>query len=183
MQHAGVFIGLAVMWVLFIVAWIVPAARKRQPHEVFAALCFAALISLLFLVYSGAWTTSQVESLAVPALLMQLVALGLVALAFNSLRTTDSPAGTKQQPATLVKTGVYGVVSHPLYLGIALWAASLGIGRYSLASAILAGVIVAFTIAASVTENEYNKRKFGDAYSEYTRSLPMRRAWAKLRGH
>ncbi len=180
MEHPGVFIGLAAMWILFLVAWTVPAARRHEPHEAFASLCFAAFISLLFLVYSGAWTTRSVESLATPALFLQLAGLGLVAGAFYSLRGSDQLAGSADQAPRIVRSGVYGFTNHPMYLGLALWSASVGMGRFSPASAALAGLVVVLAVLASIKEDAYNVRKFGEPYADYRRTLPLQRAWAKI---
>jgi protein-S-isoprenylcysteine O-methyltransferase Ste14 len=158
---------------LFIVTWTVPAARRHEPHEVWASLSLGAFISLLFMVYSGAWETRTVDSLIIPAIVLQVVALVLIAGGFHALRASGRPAESSDQPAEIVRSGVYRVVRHPIYLGMALWAISIGIGRYSLASAILAGIIAILALLASITEEAHNMRKFGAPYAEYKRTLPF----------
>ena len=117
-----------------------------------------------------------------PAITLQVTALALVAGAFHSLRSTDSPADSSEQTPVVVSSGVYGVMNHPMYLGVALWAASIGMGRFSPASATLAGLVVVLTVCASITEDAHNMRKFGEPYVEYTRRLPLQRACAMMRG-
>jgi protein-S-isoprenylcysteine O-methyltransferase Ste14 len=180
MEHPGVIIGLAAMWVLFLVTWTIPAFRRHEPHEAWASLTLSAFISLLFLVYSGTWETGKVDSLVIPAIALQVIALALVAGAFHSLRSMDRPLDIKDQAPAVARSGVYRIMNHPMYVGVALWAVSIGMGRFSPASATLAGVVVALTIIAAITEDAYNVRKFGECYTEYTRSLPLQRLCAKL---
>ena len=180
MEHPGVIIGLAAMWVLFLVTWTIPAFRRHESHEAWASLTLSAFISLLFLVYSSAWETRTIDSLIIPAIALQVIALALVAGAFHSLRSMDRPLDIKDQAPAVARNGVYRITNHPMYAGVALWAVSIGMGRFSPPSATLAGLVVVLTIVAAITENTYNVRKFGKCYTEYTRSLPLQRVCAKL---
>ena len=58
-------------------------------------------------------------------------------------------------------------------LGVALWALALALVFQSLLSLCLAVIVVVLMWLAARSELEYNRRRFGPAYAEYARKVPM----------
>jgi len=80
---------------------------------------------------------------------------------------------------TLVRTGISGIVRHPMYLGTAIAAFALMLVFQSIL-AICLGIIAAFLLwMAAKLEDDYNIERFGDSYRKYMTRVPR---WNALKG-
>jgi protein-S-isoprenylcysteine O-methyltransferase Ste14 len=73
---------------------------------------------------------------------------------------------------SLVKSGISGIVRHPMYLGTALAAFALMLVFQSILSIVLGIIAIAFLWMASTLEDAYNIERFGDNYRKYMKSVP-----------
>lgn len=73
----------------------------------------------------------------------------------------------------LVKIGIYRFVRQPMTLGMAIWSLALIMNFQSILSMILGAISLLCFWLSAVKENEYNIKKFGDAYNEYIKNVPM----------
>jgi protein-S-isoprenylcysteine O-methyltransferase Ste14 len=89
---------------------------------------------------------------------------------FRQMGTNANPA----QPAlTLVTTGIYEYLRNPMYVGLGLIVAGIGIvfaSDWTLALLVPAALIIHFGVV--LREEEYLSRKFGDAYRRYMETVP-----------
>jgi protein-S-isoprenylcysteine O-methyltransferase Ste14 len=103
-----------------------------------------------------------------------LIALGLAFIAtavtrFRAVGTTPNPT----RPTTaLVFRGPYRVTRNPMYLGLTLITAGIGLAAstfWPIIAALLAAAVTQRTVI--VREERYLEQKFGAAYLEYTRRV------------
>lgn len=98
------------------------------------------------------------------------VALAAAALGLFR-RTGQDPKPWKPTPE-IVATGVYRFTRNPMYLGMTLLQAGIGIGLANAWVVGLAPVSLAVVYATAVRHEEaYLERKFGDAYRTYKASV------------
>ena len=86
-----------------------------------------------------------------------------------------APHGT----TVVVDTGIYGVVRHPMWLGLVIWSVALMLVFQSVLSVVMGAVAIACFRIGSVKEDRFNVEEFGDAYREYMKRVPM---WDFLKG-
>ena len=82
---------------------------------------------------------------------------------------------------TLVKTGISGIVRHPMYLGTAIAAFALMLVFQSILSICLSIIAIALLWMASKFEDDYNIERFGNSYREYMKRVPRWNVFKGLR--
>jgi protein-S-isoprenylcysteine O-methyltransferase Ste14 len=104
-----------------------------------------------------------------------------VVSAFVNLRRKGKPGTGWENSTTMIDSGVFRIVRHPLYLGTAIWTVGLMLVFQSIPSTILGIVDVFCFWMASKKEDAFNIGKFGDGYKEYMKKVPMWNAFRGLR--
>jgi len=173
MEYQWVYIGLTVMWAFFLFTWTIPSFKRHEPHEVLVSFGLGSVLTLATMVYSGAWETQSVPALGIISIPVQVAGLILAVGAFHGLRSRGKPTDAWEQTTVLVNNGVYRFARHPMYLGAALWAIGIALGHLAANSVVLATACVIFTFSASILEDRYNLRKFGEPYAEYMKRVPL----------
>lgn len=84
-----------------------------------------------------------------------------------------------ERTTILIDRGLFGVVRHPLYLGVALWSLGLVLRIQLILPAVLGIVAFSCSWMACTKEDEFNVEKFGEDYREYMTMVP---AWNALEG-
>jgi protein-S-isoprenylcysteine O-methyltransferase Ste14 len=103
-----------------------------------------------------------------------LVALGVatVAGAMGRFRRTGQDPTPWTSTPEIVSTGVYGITRNPMYVGMALLQAGIGIAwANGWIVALLLPVLVLIYAIAIRHEEAYLERKFGETYIAYKRSV------------
>ena len=102
------------------------------------------------------------------------VALGLamVAGAIGLFRRTGQDPKPWKSTPEIISSGVYRISRNPMYVGMALLLAGIGIGwANGWILALLPLVLFVVYTSAIRHEESYLERKFGDRYLEYKRSV------------
>jgi len=97
-----------------------------------------------------------------------LVGLALAAAGIRNFSRAATPVPTNKPTRVLVRTGIHGWTRNPIYLGMFLVYAGIGIAARSPWTLILT-LPLAITIRYGVVgrEEAYLERRFGDAYRDY----------------
>jgi protein-S-isoprenylcysteine O-methyltransferase Ste14 len=97
-----------------------------------------------------------------------LIGLALVAAGIRNFLRAATPVPTNEPARTLVTTGIHRFSRNPIYLGMFLIYAGIGVAARS-PSALILLLPLAATIRYGVVAREeaYLERRFGDAYREY----------------
>lgn len=105
-----------------------------------------------------------------------LIVAGGFALGFSG-RGSFVRSGTNVNPfkpsSVLVTTGIFARVRNPMYVGLALVVAGIGIAfasDWTLVMLVVAALVTHFGVVTR--EERYLEAKFGDAYRNYMRSVP-----------
>jgi protein-S-isoprenylcysteine O-methyltransferase Ste14 len=181
-----IVIGLcAIIW-LINGYWLLHAARERIISEIYMhtglGLFFTLLTLELALGLAGAWMHYELWWLEVLGLLLYIPAGILVFGSMLELKRKGRPnAGTSDFTATtaLIDTGLYGIIREPMTLGMAIWSIALVLAFQSLIALLLGALAFGCFWVAARTEDEYNIRKFGDAYKAYRQQVPLWNAFRR----
>ncbi len=100
---------------------------------------------------------------------LMLVGLALTGAAIRDFTSAGTPVPTYKPTSALVTTGIHGWTRNPIYLGMFLTYAGIGLAARSPWILILT-LPLAITIRYGVVAREeaYLERRFGDAYRQYT---------------
>jgi protein-S-isoprenylcysteine O-methyltransferase Ste14 len=97
-----------------------------------------------------------------------LLGMAIFAAAVRNFSRAATPVPSTQPVRTLVTTGIHGLSRNPIYVGMFLLYAGIGVAAGSPWVLVLA-VSLAVTMRYGVVAREeaYLERRFGDAYREY----------------
>jgi protein-S-isoprenylcysteine O-methyltransferase Ste14 len=97
-----------------------------------------------------------------------LIGVALVAAGIGNFSRAATPVPTNQPTRALVTTGIHGWTRNPIYLGLFLVYAGIGVAARSPWALVLT-LPLAITIRYGVVAREeaYLERRFGDAYRDY----------------
>ena len=97
-----------------------------------------------------------------------LIGLALAASGIRNFARSATPVPTNEPTRALVTTGIHGWSRNPIYLGLFLLYAGIGIAAQS-PWALMLTLPLAITIRYGVVAREeaYLERRFGDAYRDY----------------
>ena len=175
----------AIIWIVN-GRYIIQATREHVTSEIYMhtglALFFTLLTLELTLSTFELWEQLNIRWLTIVGWLLQIPSAYLIASSIHALmykgkpKTTDFTATT-----TFIDSGIYGFVRQPMTLGMAMWSVALVLAFQSILAVIL-GVVSLFCFWISARkESEYDIRKFGNAYKEYMKKVPMWNILKRLR--
>ncbi|HDS44956.1 MAG TPA: hypothetical protein ENN68_02475 [Methanomicrobia archaeon] len=160
--------------------WLLHDARERVISEIYMhtglGLFFTLLTLELALVLAGAWPHYGLWWLEVLGLLLYLPAGMLVFGSVLELKRKGRPdvkTGDFTATTALIDTGLYGVIREPMTLGMAIWSVALVLAFQSVIALLMGALAFGCFWMAARTEDEYNIRKFGDAYRAYRQRIPL----------
>ncbi len=173
----------AIIWIVNGI-WLIQATREYIISEIFMhtglGIFFSVLVIELTIGASEAWTHFGISWLAVIGWILYLPSAILVFGSMIDLKTKGK-SNTSDFTATtaFINRGLYGRIRQPMTLGMAIWSVALILVFQSILAIIL-GFVSAFCFwMAARKESDHNIKKFGDAYIEYVKKVPM---WNILRG-
>ena len=172
------YIICAVIWVAIIFGWIIPVVRTRQFYEIYMACGMGIFFSLIVLGLT-VWKGDQIVPVAYLGLVLYVPAAALVASSFITLKHKGKPESGWEPTTTLIDSGVYRIVRHPLYLGAAIFTVGMMLIIQSIPSTVLGLVAIFCFWMVSWREDRFNIEKFGDGYKEYMKRVPM---WNAFKG-
>lgn len=110
------------------------------------------------------------------------VPVGVAALGLAGYLARMSMAivfGQVRDPPRVIRTGVFGLVRHPMYLSEVLLYYGLLMMSLSLAAAAVWVVAIAFLSFISRHEEKLLLARYGEAYAQYIRDVPMWIPWLR----
>jgi protein-S-isoprenylcysteine O-methyltransferase Ste14 len=167
-----VYIIIAVIWLAIVFGWLVPVIKKRMIGEIYMACGLGIFFTIIVL---GAMVVGagDISPLVYLGWAFYVPAAAFVIPSFISLKHKGKPESGWEPTTELIESGVYRIVRHPLYLGSAIFTLGLMLIFQSIVSTILGLVAIFCFWMASRKEDAFNIEKFGDAYKEYMKRVPM----------
>jgi protein-S-isoprenylcysteine O-methyltransferase Ste14 len=154
-----------------------PASQQARDTATAGVITRPPLLYLAYLILGLALDRVLPLPLALPeaALLswtaggvLILVGVAIVAAAIRNFTRAATPVPSNQPVRTLVTTGIHGWSRNPIYVGMLLFYAGIGIAARSPWVLILAlPLLITLHYGVIAREEAYLKRRFGDAYRDY----------------
>jgi len=165
---------------------MVRSAREGITGEIYNHTGLGIFFTLLTLEWTlgevGLWARANISWLQIVGLTLYIPSALLV---FGSMvqlhHKGKSGAGDTLAPhgtAVVVDTGVYGIIRHPMWLGMSIWSVAIVLVFQSVLAVALAAVAIIFFRIGTIKEDQFNIREFGEAYIEYMKRVP---AWNFLK--
>lgn len=134
----------------------------------------SVLLVATWLLYFFLWHNPVLDWLVYAGWVILVVGLALIALAMSTLRRRGRPAEGEDLTRTtvIVRSGIYAVVRHPLYLGWLLMYVAVMLLSQHPVILLMALPGVACMVLICRDEDRRLIDKFGDSYREYMRSVP-----------
>ena len=157
---------------------IIRSAKEHITGEIYShtglGIFFTLLTLELIFGEAGMWTSTNILWLQIIGYMLYipsafLVFGSMIPLKHTGKAKTLAPHGT----TTVVQTGIYGIVRHPMWLGMAIWSAALILVFQSVLSIVLSTVAVVCFRMGATKEDEFNIKEFGEDYKEYMNRVPM----------
>lgn len=176
----GLFVVLSVF--LFAVSW--RSLRVAGSHGFYRFFAGEAIIGLI-LINGGEWFADPFAPLHVLSWILLFASLGLAIPGFIQLRNAGKPDGSRQDDAlfefektsTLVTSGLYGYIRHPLYGSLLVFAWGVFFKEISWTGVLLAAAASMCLIATAKADEKECIRHFGTAYEEYMGRTKMFVPW------
>ncbi len=172
-----------VIWVVFIFLWIIKSIRERKIFAIYAECGIAICLTLLVLgLFGWFYIPSDILVLRILGVIGNIIywsGAPLAVISLITLRCRGKPKDLVENTTLLIESGIFRVIRHPLYVGLAFWSIGLILLIQSIPSTILGMVALFCFWMASKKEDEFNIKKFGDSYKEYMKNVPM---WNFLKG-
>ena len=153
-------------WLIFTALLLGFTLARSHPYRFPRFLAFESILSLIFL-NARAWF---IDPLAWHQLISWFFLAGSLVLAgggFYLIKTRGNPSGDIEDTTTLITTGLYRYIRHPLYSSLIVFALGAFLKNPSLigAALVLSAVLGAFMTAR--IEETHNLERFGREYQEY----------------
>jgi len=179
-------IGICVIIWIINGIWLIQATREYIISEIFMhtglGIFFSVLVIELTIGSSETWTHFGISWLAVIGWILYLPAAILVFGSMVELKTKGK-ANISDFTATtsFINKGLYSCIRQPMTLGMAIWSIALILVFQSILTIILGLVSALCFWMAARKESDHNIKKFGNAYIEYVKKVPMWNVLRRLR--
>jgi len=146
--------------------------RNPRSHGFFRFFAFESIL-VLILLNLGHWFSDAFSPLQIISWLLLLSSLTLAVYGFYLLRMIGRTKGGIENTTTLVRSGAYKYIRHPLYSSLLLFSWGVFFKDPSLLGGVLLLAISAFLIATARVEEVENLHKFGADYANYMKTTKM----------
>jgi len=140
--------------------------RNPRSHGFFRFFAFESIL-VMVLLNIGHWFRDPFSRIQIISWLLLLFSLFLVVHGFWLLRVIGRPKGRIENTTTLVMTGAYKYIRHPLYSSLLFLAWGVFLKDPSFLGGLLALTATTSLIATAKVEETENLQKFGNGYSTY----------------
>ena len=153
-------------WILFTIILLGFTLARSHPYRFSRFLAFESILSLIFL-NAPVWFLNPFSALQVISWICLIGSLYLVGQGFFLIKTKGNPEGEFEDTTSLITSGVYEYIRHPLYTSLLLF--SLGVFLKDptlLGIGLVITTIIGVYLTARIEEG-HNLERFGDAYQDY----------------
>jgi protein-S-isoprenylcysteine O-methyltransferase Ste14 len=158
-----------VLIILF--SWFISVKHKRY-HGIPRFLAFES-IYLLILLNLRVWFTDPFSLQQIISWLLLIMSAYFGLAGFLLLKRKGKSAGNFENTTILVKSGVYSLIRHPLYLSLFLLGSGVMMKDPFIPALSLGAVNLIALYFTALTEEKEMVEKFGTAYKEYIKETKM----------
>jgi protein-S-isoprenylcysteine O-methyltransferase Ste14 len=158
-----------VLIILF--SWFL-SIKYRRYHGIVRFFAFESIFILVLLNYK-VWFVNPFSVLQIISWILLILSLYVVFTGFMLLKRQGKPDSNFENTSVLVKSGIYRLIRHPLYLSVFLLGTGIMLKDPGYLQLILGAVnLIAVYFTALIEESEMIA-KFGDDYRAYIRETRM----------
>jgi len=152
-----------------LIIWSWKLLWNRQVHGFYRFFAFESILALI-LVNIKAWFYNPFSIAQIISWILLFGSIIMAIQGFYLLHKIGRPKQGIEETTTLVNTGIYKYIRHPLYGSLILFACGVFLKDISLLPAGLAMLATTFLAATAIVEERENLQRFGDEYANYMRS-------------
>lgn len=154
-------------WVLFSLMLIGFTFLRTHPYRFTRFLAFESLLSLIFS-NAEVWFLNPFSFRQVISWLCLGGSFFLAVHGFVLIKTKGNPEGDFEDTTTLITTGAYRYIRHPLYTSLILGGLGAFLKDPSLLGAGLLGTTILGVVLTARIEEEHNLIRFDEDYRAYS---------------
>lgn len=164
---------VALSGTIFIIlfSWFLSIKYKRY-HGIARFFAFESVFILMLLNYK-VWFNNPFSPIQIVSWILLILSIYVVLTGYLLLKRKGKPSKNFENTSVLVKSGIYSLIRHPLYLSVFLLGTGVmlkNIGSYQIGLGIVN--VIAVYITARIEENEMVV-KFGNEYKAYMEVTKM----------
>jgi len=153
-------------WILFTIILLGFTLARSHPYRFTRFLAFESILSLIFL-NAAVWFLDPFSFPQVFSWICLVGSIFLVGFGFFLIKTKGNPEGDFEDTTTLITSGIYKYVRHPIYTSLILFSLGAFLKDPSLLGV---GLVITTFIGVYLTariEEGHNLERFGEAYQNY----------------
>jgi protein-S-isoprenylcysteine O-methyltransferase Ste14 len=155
---------------IVVVSW--PSLRDRRSHGFYRFFAFESIL-ILILLNVPQWFRDPFAARQIISWVLLSLSLILAVHGFHLLRVAGKPQGQIENTSTLVTTGAYRFIRHPLYSSLLLLSWGAFLKGPSAAGLLLAALALGALVVTARVEERENLARFGPAYAAYIKKTRM----------
>jgi protein-S-isoprenylcysteine O-methyltransferase Ste14 len=153
-------------WVIFTLVLLGFTLARPHPYRFSRFVAFESILSLIFL-NAEVWFRDAFSLFQILSWICLVVSIILVSSGFYLIKTKGYPEGDFEDTTSLITTGVFTYIRHPLYSSLLLFS----LGAFLKDPSFLgAGLIFTTALGVYLTariEERFNLERFGEDYQLY----------------
>ncbi|RLD06700.1 MAG: isoprenylcysteine carboxylmethyltransferase family protein [Chloroflexota bacterium] len=153
-------------WILFTIILLGFTLARSHPYRFSRFLAFESILSLIFL-NAPVWFLEPFSVMQILSWICLIGSLYLVGQGFFLIKTKGNPEGEFEDTTSLITSGVYEYIRHPLYTSLLLFSLGVFLKDPSLLGIGLVITTIIGVYLTARTEEGYNLERFGGAYQDY----------------
>lgn len=157
------------LWGIFTVLLLGFTLSRSHPYRFTRFLAFESIQSLIFL-NARVWFLEPFAWYQLLSWFFLAGSLILVSWGFALLKTRGKPDGDVEETTSLVTTGLYRYIRHPLYSSIIIFALGAFLKDPSWVGALLVLTTALGVILTARIEESHNLERFGEEYRTYMKN-------------
>jgi protein-S-isoprenylcysteine O-methyltransferase Ste14 len=156
---------------IILFSWFLSIKYKRY-HGIARFFAFESVFILVLMNYN-VWFQKPFSPLQLLSWAMLIISIYAVIAGYLLLKRKGKPTVNFENTSLLVKTGIYALIRHPLYLSVFLLGTGVMLKKPEPFQLVLGTInLIAVWITARIEENEMITR-FGDEYRTYMKETKM----------
>jgi protein-S-isoprenylcysteine O-methyltransferase Ste14 len=154
------------LWGVFTLLLLGFTLIRSHPYRFPRFLAFESILSLTFL-NARSWFLDPLSWQQLLSWFFLAGSLFLAVCGFALIKTRGNPAGDFEDTTSLITTGLYRFIRHPLYSSLMAFALGAFLKNPSWMGAILVLATILGVILTARIEERHNLERFGEEYREY----------------
>ncbi len=154
------------LWILFSALLLAFTLIRPHPYRFTRFLAFDSLLGLIFL-NADSWFVDPFSGRQIISWIFLASSLFLAVHGFTLIKTRGNPAGDFEDTTSLITSGAYRFIRHPLYSSLLLFGLGVFLKEPSLLGGGLVGTLILGVFLTARIEEKHNLDRFGEEYQEY----------------